>query len=261
MKDPRVIAITGASSGIGAALAVRYAAAGVTLFLSGRDKTRLEAIAAACRARGARVETALVDVTDRDAVLRWLRAADEDGAIDLLIANAGISGGTGGVISGEPAAQARRIFDVNLTGVLNTIEGVQERMVARGRGQIAVISSLAGFAAWPGAPAYSASKAAVRIYAEALHGALAHTGVTVTAVCPGFIETPMTAVNGYKMPFMMDAPRAADLIVRGLAAGRPRLCFPLRTYVFASLPGFLPAGLAVRLLGCLPAKPVSTNTL
>jgi short-subunit dehydrogenase len=134
-------------------------------------------------------------------------------------------------------------------------------MVARGRGQIAVISSLAGFAAWPGAPAYSASKAAVRVYAEALHGALAHSGVTVTAVCPGFIETPMTAVNGYKMPFMMRPDRAADLIVRGLAAGRPRLCFPLRTYVFAALPGFLPAVLSVYLLGRLPAKPACTNTL
>ena len=261
MKNPRTIAITGASSGIGAALAVRYAAAGVTLFLSGRDAARLDAVAAECRGRGAHVETAIVDVTDRAAVLNWLRAADDGAAVDLLVANAGISGGTGGVISGEPAAQARRIFDVNVTGVLNTIEGLQERMVARGRGQIAVISSLAGFAAWPGAPAYSASKAAVRVYAEALHGALAHTGVTVTAVCPGFIETPMTAVNGYKMPFMMSAQKAADRIARGLAAGRPRLCFPLRTYIFATVPGFLPSFFSLWLLGRLPAKPINNKKL
>lgn len=261
MKDPRCIAITGASSGIGAALAVRYAAAGMTLFLSGRDVTRLEATAAACRVRGARVETAIVDVTDRDAVLRWARTVDADTAVDLLVANAGVSGGTGGIVNGEPAAQARRIFDVNLMGVLNSIEGFQDRMVARGRGQIAVISSLAGFAAWPGAPAYSASKAAVRVYAEALHGALAHTGVVVTAVCPGFIDTPMTAVNGYKMPFMMDAAKAADHIARGLAKGRPRLCFPLRTYFFATIPGFLPSFFSLWLLRHLPAKPINNNKL
>jgi short-subunit dehydrogenase len=259
MKDPKTILITGASSGIGAALAVRYAAPGMTLFLSGRDIERLGVTAAACRARGTRVETRIVDVTDRDAVLRWAAESDDDTPVDLAIANAGISGGTGGVVNGEPAAQARRIFDVNVTGVLNTVEGVQGRMVARGRGQIAVISSLAGFAAWPGAPAYSASKAAVRVYAEALHGSLAHTGVVVTAVCPGFIATPMTAVNGYKMPFMMDAERAADIMVRGLRRGGPRLCFPVRTYVFAAIPGLLPAFLSLWLLRRLPAKPSQSN--
>lgn len=261
MRSPRCIAITGASSGIGAALARHYAAGGITLFLSGRDAGRLDAVADDCRTRGARVETAILDVTDRAAAVRWAQDADDDTPIDLIIANAGISGGTGGVINGEPAAQAHRIFDVNVMGVLNTIEGAQDRMIARGRGQIAVISSLASFAAWPGAPAYSASKAAVRVYAEALNGALAHTGVTACAVCPGFIETPMTAVNGYKMPFMMDAAKAAALIARGLAAGRVRLCFPLRTYVFAALPGFLPAVWAGWLLGRLPAKPTSTNVL
>lgn len=264
MTAPQSILITGASSGIGAALAARYAAPGVTLFLGGRDIARLAASAAACTARGARTVTQMVDVTDRDAMLRWVRAADDDTPLDLVIANAGISGGTGGaggVITGEPAAQARRIFDVNVTGVLNTIEGVQDRMTARRRGHIAVISSLAGFAAWPGAPAYSASKAAVRVYAEALHGALAPTGVRVTAVCPGFIETPMTAVNGYRMPFMMDVARAADIIAKGLEKGSVRLCFPLRTYMFAALPGFMPARWAQALLRRLPAKPADPNNL
>ena len=261
MRNPRHILITGASSGIGAALARHYAAPGVTLFLSGRDAARLAAVADDCRAAGAAANAELVDVTDRAATGAWVRAADDAAPLDLVIANAGISGGTGGVINGEPMDQTRRIFDTNVTGVLNTIEQAQARMIARGRGQIAIVSSLAGFAAWPGAPAYSATKAAVRVYAEALHGALRHTGVTVSAVCPGFIETPMTAVNGYRMPFMMDAPRAAGIIAAGLARGRARIAFPLRTYALAALPGFLPAALALRLLGRMPAKPAQDKTL
>jgi short-subunit dehydrogenase len=259
MKDPRSILITGASSGIGAALAVHYARPGVSLFLGGRHEERLLAVADKCRARGATVETTLLDVTHREATVRWVQAADDTVPLDLVIANAGVSGGTGGVITGEPAEQTRHIFAVNVDGVLNTLAGIQDRMIARGRGQLALMSSLASFAAWPGAPAYSASKAAVRVYGEALHGALKHTGVNVSVICPGFIETPMTAVNGYKMPFMMSTERAASLIAAGLARGVVRVAFPLRTYVFAALPGFLPPALMLWLLGRLPAKPAQTQ--
>ncbi|MBU0799964.1 MAG: SDR family NAD(P)-dependent oxidoreductase [Alphaproteobacteria bacterium] len=259
MKDPRSILITGASSGIGAALAVHYARAGVHLFLGGRNQDRLLAVADKCRARGAVVEITLLDVTKREETTAWVQAADDRVPLDLVIANAGVSGGTGGVITGEPAEQTRHIFAVNVDGVLNTIEGVQDRMVVRGRGQLAIMSSLASFAAWPGAPAYSASKAAVRVYGEALHGALKQSGVRVSVICPGFIETPMTAVNGYKMPFMMGPERAAALIAAGLARGAVRVAFPLRTYVFAALPGFLPPAVMVWLLGRMPAKPAQTQ--
>lgn len=250
---PQSILITGASSGIGAALALHYAAAGVTLFLGGRDKTRLDAVADACIEKGARTVCALIDVTDAGAVADWIAASDADTMLDLVIANAGISGGTGG--GGEDAAQVRKIFAINIDGVINTVAAIQDRMIARKRGQIAIMSSLASFCGWPGAPAYSASKAAVRVYGEALHGALRRYGVAVSVICPGFIATPMTAVNDYRMPFMMDAPQAARIIANGLASGRVRIAFPLRTYAFAGFFGLLPPAWCGALLRLFPAKP------
>jgi NAD(P)-dependent dehydrogenase (short-subunit alcohol dehydrogenase family) len=127
----------------------------------------------------------------------WLREFQTRYPIDLVIANAGISAGTGGVLSGEPIDQARLVFDTNLMGVLNTIEPVIEPMQGRGHGQIAIISSLAGFVGWPGAPAYCGSKAAARIYGEALRRSLGKSGVGVSVICPGFVESRITAVNDF----------------------------------------------------------------
>jgi len=252
------ILITGASSGIGAALARHYAAPGVRLALAGRNRARLSDVASVCHERGAAVTEVSVDVTDRAAMQQWIEQEDDKQPLDLVIANAGISGGTGG--GGENAEQLRSIFDVNVTGVFNTIDPVLPRMTARGAGQVAIMSSLASFCGWPGAPAYSASKATVRVYGEALRGAVARAGVGVNVICPGFIETPMTAVNDYKMPLMMDVERAAALTARGIARNQARIAYPLRTYFFAGLLGMLPAGLASRILRKMPEKPAQTKS-
>ena len=252
MNNPKNILITGASSGIGVALAAYYAAPGVFLALGGRDEQRLGDIARTCRDKGAAVNETLVDVRDRDAMQGWIDGVDSVQPLDLAIANAGISGGTGG--GGEPAQQVRDIFEINLTGVLNTIEPVLPLMSRRGRGQVALMSSLASFSGWPGAPAYSASKGAVRLYGEALRGSMAARGVQVNVICPGFIRTPMTDVNDYTMPFMMDAGRAARMIARGLAANRGRIAFPWQTYVLAGFAGLLPYGLSSRIFLKLPEK-------
>ena len=248
------ILITGASSGIGAALARHYAAPGVRLALSGRNRARLSDVAGDCHENGAIVTEVAVDVTDRAAMQRWIAQEDEKQPLDLVIANAGISGGTGGG-KGENAEQAKRIFDTNVTGVLNTIDPILPRMIARGNGQIAIMSSLASFCGWPGAPAYSASKGAVRMYGEALRGAVARHGVKVNVICPGFIDTPMTAVNDYKMPFMMDAVRAARITAHGLEKNRARIAFPLPVYLLTGLIGLLPAGVSSAMLRKLPEKP------
>lgn len=166
MRSPRTILITGASSGLGEALGLAYAAAGVTLCLHGRDAARLESVASACRERGAAVLSATGDVTQAAPLAAWIQTVDRDHPVDLVIANAGVSGGTARGVEG--VEQTRRIFAVNVDGVINTVMPLIVPMARRGHGQIAIMSSLAAFRGMPGAPAYCASKAAVRLWGEAL---------------------------------------------------------------------------------------------
>lgn len=254
----QTILITGASSGIGEALAIAYASRDAVLALTGRDAPRLAHVAEACRTLGASVETRAIDVADRGAMAEWIADLDRAHAIDLVIANAGISGGTGG--DGESEAQAREIFAVNLDGVLNTVHPALACMRRRSRqghrlkGQIALMSSLAAFRGFPGAPAYSASKAAVKTYGEALRVELAREGIGVSVICPGFVRSRMTKGNQFRMPLLMDSARAAAIIKKGLARNRPRIAFPWPTYVGAWLAGALPPALADPILGALPQK-------
>lgn len=252
MRDPLSILITGASGGIGAALALDYAAPGKVLFLQGRDAARLEALAGACRQKGAAVETALLDVRDRDGMAGWIAACDADAPLDLVVANAGISGGTGG--GGEADDQARRIFDVNVTGVMNTVQPALAAMAPRGRGQVALMASMAAFRGFPGAPAYCATKACVRIWGEALRAQWRGRGIAVNVICPGFVRSGITDANRFRMPFFMEADRAARIIRRGLAANRGRIAFPWQTYLVARLVAALPGWLMDPLLARLPAK-------
>ncbi|OAN51437.1 short-chain dehydrogenase [Paramagnetospirillum marisnigri] len=240
MSRPVSILITGASSGLGAGLARFYAASGVTLHLSGRDPVRLERTASDCRASGAEVIATLVDVGDAAATRAWVEASEAHRPLDLAIANAGISAGTHG--GGESADQIRAIFAVNVDGVINTVMPAVAAMTERRRGQVAIMSSLAGFRGFPGAPAYCASKAAVRVWGEGLRAELAPLGVGVSVICPGFVTTPMTAVNNFRMPFLMEVEPACRIIASGLERNRGRIAFPW------------PMLLAARLAGCLPDR-------
>ncbi|WP_448205537.1 SDR family NAD(P)-dependent oxidoreductase [Azospirillum sp. sgz302134] len=253
MRDPRSIVITGASSGIGEELAYVYAATGAALALTGRDAARLGAVAERCRALGATVESAVLDAADRDAMSGWLAAVDRRAPVDLVIANAGISAGTGHGTESEE--QARRIFQVNLDGVLNTIHPLLPAMQTRRRGQIALMASLASFRGMPGAPAYCASKAAVRVYGESLRGDLAGQGIGVSVICPGFVKSRMTAVNRFPMPFLMDTDRAARVIRRGLARNKARISFPWPMAAAVWLLAALPPGLTDGVLRQAPRKP------
>lgn len=242
MKHPHHILITGASSGLGAALAVGYAHDDVVLALTGRHSERLEEVAKSCRARGAHVVTTVLDVRDATALRHFIETFDEAHPLDLIIANAGVSATTSG--GADDVEQAQIVFDVNLQGVLNTVHPAIARMVQRGRGQIAIVSSLASFRPLPSAPAYSASKAAARVYGEALAGVLKHRGVCVCVVCPGWITTAMTDRNDFPMPFIMPAERAATRIIAALSCGKRRIVFPKRLYFLLRFLDFLPSSLA-----------------
>ena len=229
-------------------MALTYAAPGIHLSLSGRDAARIEAVAAACRTKGAVANGAIVDVADEVATTQWIQACDTQTPLDLVIANAGISGGMG---SHE---KTRLILRTNVNGVVNTVLPAIDLMRGRKKGQIAIVSSLAGFRGVGGAPAYGASKAAVRVWGEGLRSVLARDGIGVSVVCPGFVVSRMTDANRFHMPFLMTADKAARIIQRGLAANRGRIAFPWPMALLIWLLSALPNAWAEALTRDLPGK-------
>ncbi|MDE0780522.1 MAG: SDR family NAD(P)-dependent oxidoreductase [Alphaproteobacteria bacterium] len=224
--NPQNILITGASSGIGAALALVYAKPGNKLHLGGRDASRLDTVAEYVRKSGADCDTKVVNVTDRESMHDWIHPISE---LDLVIANAGISVSTRKQGYAVEIADAD-VFATNVNGVVNTVAPAISHMHERGQGQIALMSSLASFRAFREAPAYCASKAAVRFYGTGLRRANTDEGIGISVICPGFVRSPMTDANTFKMPMIMDAEVAAALIQRKLARNRPMIAFPLRIY-------------------------------
>jgi short-subunit dehydrogenase len=250
IRSFRSILITGASGGLGAALARHYAAPGVRLALGARHAERLAVTADVCRAAGAEVSAEIVDVTDTSATCRWVLSEDERRPIELAIANAGISGEAGAI--GSDPALAVRIYTVNVLGVLNTIEPLLPRMSARRVGQAGIVASLAGFRGMPRGPAYSGSKAALIVHGEAWRARLAGTGVGVSVICPGYIRTPMVARHHFTMPFLMEPDAAAHRIAAGLAQNQARIIFPWQLRVAAWMFRALPESWTRRLI---PASP------
>jgi len=220
------IVISGASSGLGEALAIRYAGTGRTLGLLARRKKELERVAQRCRVKGATVEVGVVDVTDGKAVTQWMRAFDAKHNIDLLIANAGVFTGHG------PAGELETLEDItwmlrtNLEGVAITISAALPMMRERKRGRIAIIGSLAALQPLADAPAYGASKAGVMSYGEALREFLIPDNVSVSLIYPGHIDTAQIKHYVGPLPLLISADRAAALIQKRLDQGRSFIAFP-----------------------------------
>jgi len=260
---PRAILITGASRGLGASLAEIYAGPGVTLYLGGRNAERLDAVRRQCIDCGADASVAAIDVTDRAAMDNWVAHADAQTPLDLVIANAAVTGGTRPGNLPEDLHRAQRLLSVNLFGQMNTIHPAMERMIPRRRGQVALVSSLAGYIGFPFSPAYCASKAALKIYGESLRGLLIKHNVTVSVVCPGFMDTPMNETINSPMPFMISALDAAERIKQQLSKGRRLICLPRRLYWLTLLQAAIPRSLSyavmARMSVSIPQTPVEDD--
>jgi short-subunit dehydrogenase len=239
----RTVVITGASSGIGKALALRYAPGGVTLGLLGRNKDRLGKVADECRGFGAEVHTCSIDVRARSEMEQWLHEFDTTSPIDILIANAGVMAGRASTAEIEASDTSYALMETNVLGVLSAIQPILPRMMARGHGQIGIVSSLAAFIPLPDAPSYSASKSALLNYGLALRSALRRSGIGVSIICPGYVTTPMLAQESGPKPFAMPPERAAELIVQGLQRNRPIIAFPFWFSLVTRLGGLLPEAL------------------
>lgn len=235
-RPPRVF-ITGASSGIGAALARHYASRGALLGLVARRGDRLEALV---RELGGAHFSYPADVSDADALAAAAQNfMSRSGAPDIVIANAGISVGTLTEHAADLAA-FERVFAINVAGMFATFAPFVSAMRAAGRGRLVGVASVAGIRGMPGAGAYCASKAAAIAYLESLRVELRGSGVQVVTLCPGYIETPMTAVNPYRMPFILPADEAARRMARAIDVGRSYAVVPWQMAIVAKLLRMLP---------------------
>jgi short-subunit dehydrogenase len=228
--------ITGASSGIGAALARRLARDGCEVVASARSTGKLAALA---RDAGRSIVPWPLDITDHGAVQAVVaRIEVERGPIDVAVPNAGTHQP---VEAGEfTAAGLRALIELNVMGTAACLEAVMPRMIARGRGRIAVVASVAGYRGLPTGAYYGASKAALINLTESLRFDLDRAGVTIQLIDPGFVRTPLTDRNDFPMPFLIDADLAADRIARGLRSSRFEIAFPRRFVAILKLLRLLP---------------------
>ena len=200
------------------------------------------------------------DVADAAALAEAARDfVSRFGAPDLVIANAGISAGTSGDEI-EDVAKLRRVLEVNVVGLAATLAAFAPAMRAAGRGTLAGIASVAGFRGLAGNGAYSASKAAARIWMESLRTELHGSGVSVVCICPGYIDTPMTRVNRFRMPFLISADDSARRIARAIAARRRVAVIPWRMALVSVVLRILPGWIYDRLAAKAPRKPRGLNS-
>lgn len=253
--------LTGASSGIGAALARHYARQGALVGLVARRETELKVLADELRALGGDASIHPLDVTDGAALAQAAETyMQRHGVPDIVIANAGVSAGTLTECV-EDVAVFRRVMDVNVMGMVHTFAPfIQPMRDTGGAGAVATrrlvgIASVAGIRGLPGAEAYSASKAAAISYLESLRLEMAPAGLRVVTIAPGYIATPMTAINPYRMPFLLPADKAACRFAAAIARGTSYCVIPWQMGVVAKLLRLLPNALYDRLFVNAPRKP------
>jgi short-subunit dehydrogenase len=222
----KTILITGASSGIGAALAHVYATPANYLVLWGRNEERLKATADGCRARGATVESACFDLAECGWLIDSLEAADTRHPFDLAIFNAGLGGSVPRDRAAQDLQNTLNMVNVNFTAPVVGANLLAERMAKRGRGRIVLVGSVAASFPLPMAPVYAGTKAGLELFAEALQLRLKEHGVGVTLVSPGFIDTPMSRGLKEPKPFLIGADAAAAIIAKKIERGVRHIVVP-----------------------------------
>ncbi len=247
-KD-KVVFLTGASSGIGEALAIEIARRGATLGLLARRAEMLRELAGKCEAVGGKARVLAGNVVDAQTVQESadaLRA--EFGQIDILIANAGIGGKSKETQTLVPAA-VKEVIDINLIGAVNSVYAVLPQMLERGSGQLVAISSLAGIRGLPKSAAYCASKAGMTALFESIRLDVQERGVAVTIIQPGFIRTPLTAHRKNKLPFLMELEDAVPLFLKAIENRKKFAAFPWQLASFVKLGKIFPAWLYDKIAG------------
>jgi len=255
----QVAVVTGASSGIGWALAPTLAAEGCKVGLVARRREPLADLASQIEKTGGAVAYAIADVAQRDQAVAAIReVAGRLGPVDLLIANAGVGAPT--TVEPFNVGDAEKMFRVNVLGVIYSLEAVLPQMIERRRGHLAAVSSLAAYKGLPGESGYTASKAAVNVFMDGLRVQLRSKGIAVTTICPGFVQTPMTEVNEFKMPWLLTAEEAARRIVRALKRKRKVYNFPWQMALLMKCVRWAPDWLLERMMHTYNENPPFPNT-
>lgn len=250
----QVAIITGASSGIGWELAKELARQGCKVGLVARRRDKLDQLEAEIRQVGGHALAATADVGDRIQVAKAFQEITAQlGPVDLMIANAGL--GLPTLLDPINIHDVESMIRINLMGVIYAVEAVLSDMLKRGRGHLAAVSSLASYKGLPGESGYCASKAAVNTYMEGLRIQLRSKGIAVTTICPGFVRTPMTEVNEFHMPWLMEADESARRIVRALRNKRKVYNFPWQTSLLMRATRWVPDWLIARVMSDYNKKP------
>lgn len=253
MNNIKNVLITGASSGIGEALALYYAKQNIAnLFICGRNAQRLLAVAAECAQTGVTVHSKILDVTDRQKTEAWIKSCNKKAPLNLIFANAGVSTGA------ETAENIYNTFNTNIFGVLNTVTPAIDIYRKRKNNDspriIALTASIAGYHGLAGCPSYSASKACVKAYGEAMRIRLAQENIQMNVICPGFVRSRITDKNTCPMPFFMEAENAAEIIAKNIERNIGLIAFPFPMRLAAWLGAILPNCISNFIYSRLPYK-------
>ena len=239
--DTKTILITGASRGIGEQLALRYAAPNTNLILVARDLKNLSKVARQCQEQGANTVQESIDVRDAIQLKKFIIETDNTMPIHLVIANAGVSSTLQSNWQPEREEDISQVLAINVQGTINTVAPLMHRMIERKKGQIAMMSSIAGLRGLPQSPSYCASKAAIHMYGQSLRAWLIRYQIHVSVICPGYVKTDMSdKLSGLK-PFLISSEKAAQIIQKGLLKNKKYIIFPWSLHMLTQLSRILPS--------------------